>query len=144
MSRENQKPEMKFKRKSKTMFEKILYVLLLIGMIASVVFAVLDAGDVTFSMYCVICIIAGSLIGLADVFFSSEILLWIASLLYAAGFGFHLYAALPSISDLWNHVNFIGGNQSLAITFGSIFAVVMLALLASNFVIDREKKIIVE
>lgn len=140
MSRENQKSKLK----SKTLFEKVLYILLLIGMIASVVFAVLDAGDVTFSVYCVICIIAGSLIGLVDVFLSLEVLLWIASLLYAAGFGFHLYAALPSISDLWNHVNFIGGNQSLAITFGSIFAAIMLALLVSNFVIDREKKIIVE
>lgn len=140
MSRENQKSKLK----SKTLFEKVLYILLLIGMIASVVFAVLDAGDVTFSVYCVICIIAGSLIGLVDVFLSLEGLLWIASLLYAAGFGFHLYAALPSISDLWNHVNFIGGNQSLAITFGSIFAAIMLALLVSNFVIDREKKIIVE
>lgn len=130
--------------KKKSLLEKVLYILLLMGMVAGIVFAVLDAGDVTFSMYCVACIVAGSLVGLADAVFSRDILLWISSLLYVAGVGFHLYAALPSISDLWNHVNFIGGNQTLAIIFGSVFVAVMAVLLVSNFVIGRDGDSVVE
>lgn len=125
---------------SKSKFKKLIYAVLVAGLIAGVVFIVLDAGDVTFSIGCVICVIAGSMIGLMDFFLEREILLWISSLFYVAGFGFHLYAALPSLSDLWNHVNFIGGNQPVAIVFGSIFAVVMILLLISNFIIEGDRK----
>lgn len=129
--------DLKKRMRARSPFEKVIYASLIVGLVASVSFVVLDAGDVTFSAYCVACIAAGSLVGLADVFLSREALLWVSSLFYTAGVGFHLYAALPSISDLWNHVNFIGGNQTLAIVFGSIFVAVMAVLLVSNFVIER-------
>lgn len=120
------------------MFEKLLYVILAVGIIADAAFIAMDSGDITFSMGCFGCVLAGSIVGLLDLFVSLDLLLWLASILYVAGVGFHLYAALPSISDLWNHVNFIGGNQPLAIAFGSIFIVIMLFLLSANFVVERK------
>lgn len=86
------------------------------------------------------CVLAGSVIGLTDFFRSFDgIALWLASLLYLAAIAFHMSVTLPSLSDLWNGVNFIGGNQYLALAFGIIFAVIAIALVVFNFFGLRKK-----
>lgn len=42
---------------------------------------------------------------------------------YAAAFGLVLRVAVPSLSDVWNHVNFIGGNAALGMTFAGVYFV---------------------
>lgn len=34
-----------------------------------------------------------------------------------------LRVAVPSLSDVWNHVNFIGGNAFLGMTFAGVYLV---------------------
>ena len=48
-------------------------------------------------------------------------------------------ATLPSLSDLWNGVNFIGGNQYLATAFAVIFGVIAIALVVFNFFRSEKK-----
>ena len=47
---------------------------------------------------------------------------FVTAVLYSASFGFVLRVAIPSLSDVWNKVNFIGGNAAM----GAIFSVTYL------------------
>lgn len=131
------KPNNLFKSKSAAQY--IAYTALLIGLIADIVFLVLDFGDFTFTTGCFVCILLGSLVGLADFFLNNDLCLWVASFLYSAAVGFHLFKGLQSVSDLWNGVNFIGGNQTLAIGFGIIFIVLAITLIVLNFCNTKKK-----
>ena len=125
---------------SKRVFQLISYGLLLVGLVADIVFIAADYGDTTFTVGCFVCALVGSVIGLSDFFRSFDgIALWLASLLYLAAFAFHMSATLPSLSDLWNGVNFIGGNQYLAIAFAVIFGVIAIALVVFNFFRSEKK-----
>lgn len=119
----------------------ITYGILFAGIIADIIFVALDVNDKTFSIGCALCIFLGSIAGLVDFFVEIRgIFGWIASLAYAVAIGFHINVALPSVSDLWNNVDFIGGNQEVAITFGVMFIVFEIALLILNF-FEKDKNI---
>ena len=66
----------------------------------------------------------------------------VAPLLSAVCFGcalsWHLYIGLPTLSDIWNGVNFIGGNAQAVITFGVFFAVAAVFGVASCFMNQRK------
>ena len=117
------------------------YILLLAGLVADFVFIAVNGQDQTFTLGCFLCVLAGSVLGLLDFFLRCKgVFLWGASLLYIAACAFHLTVALPSISDLWNNVNFIGGNQEAAIVFGIIFLAIMLFLIVLNFFGDKQSR----
>ena len=62
------------------------------------------------------------------------------AVLYAAAFGFVLRVAIPSLSDVWNKVNFIGGNAVMGITFSCVYLVCALLAVWACFVgTDRKK-----
>lgn len=127
--------KLKEKLAAKSAAQYVAYAAALIGLIADIAFIIVDGSDQTFTMGCFICVLAGSVLALSDLFksFFGGIGLWISVFLYSAGFAFHLYEAIPSLSDLWNNVNFIGGNQQAAIVFGAIFLAVTVVLIAANF-----------
>lgn len=54
-----------------------------------------------------------------------------------SGFALTVNAALPSISDVWNGVNFIGGNATLGIIFSVTFFVAAVAGIISCFMKER-------
>lgn len=120
---------------SKSVLQYVAYAAALVGLVADIVFIVVDGSDQTFTMGCFVCVLLGSLVALSDLFksFFNGIALWFAVMLYSVGLAFHLYEALPSISDLWNNINFIGGNQQAAIIFGCIFLAVTVVLIVANF-----------
>lgn len=126
--------------KAKSAAQNIAYATLLVGLVADIIFIALDFGDFTFTIGCFVCILLGSLVGLADIFLDGGTCIWLASLLYSAAVGFHLYKGLQSVSDLWNGVNFIGGNQTMAIVFGIIFLVLAFTLIALNFFELKKKR----
>ena len=53
--------------------------------------------------------------------------------LYGAAFAFVLRAALPSLSDVWNHVNFIGGNAALGMTFTGVYLLAAITAAVAAF-----------
>lgn len=127
--------------KSKSCTQLITYGVLLAGIIADIVFIAIDINDKTFSISCALCILLGSIVGLTDLFVGFRgVFGWIASLAYAVAIALHINVALPSVSDLWNNVDFIGGNQEIAIIFGVIFIVFEIALLVLNF-LEKDKNI---
>lgn len=65
----------------------------------------------------------------------------VPSLLYSVSFGVILKACLPSISDIWNGVNFIGGNGELGIVFSALFGVVAILGIVTCF-LDMKKTIL--
>ena len=118
----------------------VFYAVLCLGLVADIVFIAVDFGDFTFHIGCFVCVLLGSIVGLVDIVFPyGNICLWASSLLYVVAFGFHMSVALASLSDLWNGINFIGGNQTVATAFLVIFGVLTLALIALNF-FDFKKK----
>lgn len=127
--------ENKKKTTSRSVIWYIAYAAALIGLVADILFIILDGSDQTFTIGCFVCVLIGSLLALSDFFkrILNGIALWLSAIIYSVGFGFHMYEALPSISDLWNNVNFIGGNQQAAIIFGIIFLAVNIILIIANF-----------
>lgn len=116
----------------------ITLVAAVIAVLGDVVFAIADRGDQTFSWATFFLILLGAIGGIAALFTDSEILSLLSSFCYAAGIGVHLVVGLPSVSDLWNHVNFIGGNGAFVILFGGIFLLSGLLSCVSNFL--KQKK----
>ena len=119
--------------KNASLIVKIAVISLLLTLVADIVFIIVDGKDMTFTLGCFIAVLIGSLIGIMEpALFHNKTCLLVSSLLFAIGIGFHVHKALPSISDLWNHVNFVGGNQMMAIIFGSIFLIEWVILLIAN------------
>ncbi len=95
-----------------------------IALISAVVYAIVDNGDaMTFSVPALVIMIVGALSFLLVAFFDFKFLSLIPCLLYIAGFCLCLQSTLPSLSDVWNHVNFIGGNGLVALAFTVCFGV---------------------
>ena len=120
--------------KSKSISQYIFYGVLIAALVTDVIFIAVDFGDITFTVGCFALIIIGCFLGFIDFFMELRgIFRWCASLAFIAAITFHLNAALPSLSDLWNHVNFIGGNQKAAILFGVLFLIYAVTLIVLNF-----------
>ncbi len=77
--------------------------------------------------------IVGALSFLLVAFFDFKFLTLIPCLLYIAGFCLSLQATLPSLSDVWNGVNFIGGNGLVSLPFTVCFGVSAILSIVSCF-----------
>lgn len=115
----------------------------LLALIVDILYVALDHADTarTFSW------VGFALILVA--FFSNALVIFtpflfvpiVPSLLYSVGFGVILKACLPSISDIWNGVNFIGGNGELGIVFSALFGVIAILGVVTCF-LDMKKTIL--
>lgn len=92
-----------------------------LAVVGSVCYILLDRKDITFSWYAVGFALAGAVSTVATCRFEKDFLLLITSGLYSVAFGFALRVAIPSLSDIWNHVNFIGGNALMGTVFSAVY-----------------------
>lgn len=92
-----------------------------VAVIGSVLYYLLDGGDKTFTWLGVGFALAGA-VSTALCFTRFDLAGFVTAVLYSASFGLVLRAAIPSLSDVWNKVNFIGGNAAM----GAIFSVTYL------------------
>ena len=104
----------------------LVCLLALVSWITVIVYIVMDRGDMTFSWLAAGLLIVGGVLGLLSEFTKFGALLLAGSLCTSAAFGEMLRVGLPSVSDIWNGVTFVGGNGRLALTFIVIFAVIAL------------------
>lgn len=104
-----------------------------LAVVGSVCYILLDRKDITFSWYAVGFALMGAISTLAVCRFDKEFLLLITSGLYSVAFGFALRVAIPSLSDIWNHVNFIGGNALMGSVFSGIYLVCALLSVIACF-----------
>ena len=86
-------------------------------LIADVVYIILDMGDITFSVWGFALILAGSVVGVASLFFTFQFMPLVASILFSCGTFMHLYTGIPSVPDIINDINFFGGNGWMCIIF---------------------------
>lgn len=105
-------------------------ILMLIG---DLLFIVTDYGDRTFSLTTFILILVGVLGEVLVIFTNFKFAPLIPSICYGVALSLHLYLGLPTLSDVMNGVNFIGGNPTAVIQFGIIFFLGTIAAIVSCF-----------
>lgn len=101
-----------------------------IAVIGSVMYYILDGNDKTFTWLGVIFAAAGA-VSTVLCFTRFRPASLISAALYSVSFGFVLRVAIPSLSDVWNKVNFIGGNALLGCIFSGVYLIcAVLAVIA--------------
>lgn len=108
-------------------------------LVANIVFILVDRGDRTFSWITAILILVGVL-GEALVIGKNPVFApLIPAICYGVALSMHLYLGLPTLSDVVNGVNFVGGNPTAVLAFGGIFLVGTVLALAASFMRQTEK-----
>lgn len=110
-------------------------------LIANIVFVATDVGDRTFSGLTLAMNLVGVAIWIAYVLLDLKLLDFmpiIGCACYGVALGQHLLLTLESLSDVWNGVNFVGGNAMLALGFAIVFAICMICSIAACFMRDRK------
>ncbi len=114
-----------------------LYLSLIAGaaaLLGAILYLALDGGDKTFTPIGFGLALAGAASTALVVFTRLKFAPFIPSALYAAAFGVVLRVAVPSLSDVWNKVNFIGGNAAMGMGFAGAFLLCAVLGAASCFV----------
>lgn len=92
-----------------------------VALLGCILYIILDGADKTFALSGLVLALTGSLSTALAVFTRLNFAPFLPTALYAAAFGAVLRAAVPSLSDVWNKVNFIGGNAAMGISFAGVF-----------------------
>lgn len=112
-----------------------------LAVIGAVIYAIVDFGDKSFSTAAFVIMLIGGLSFALVMFIDISALVLIPSVMYILGFAFALNAELPPLSDVWNGVNFVGGNAYVGLAFTIIFAVCAIAAIVSCFMNQRKKTV---
>ncbi len=91
------------------------------GAIAAIAYIATDIGDRTFSWLVVALVFVGAALFVGNLFIKFPLLPLLASFCFSAATAYSVYLMLPTLSDIWNNVNFIGGNPVQAVVFTSLF-----------------------
>lgn len=119
-----------------------LYLSLIAGaaaLLGAILYLILDGGDKTFTPVGFGLALAGAASTALVVFTRLKFAPFIPSALYAAAFGVVLRVAVPSLSDVWNKVNFIGGNAAMGMGFAGAFLLCAVLGAASCFVSGEQE-----
>lgn len=119
----------------------VYYFSLMLLFIADIAFFALNGKDQTFTIGCFIAVIAAFVFGIIGLITGFDCARWFTIVTLGIANAFHWYKGLPSLSDWWNGVNFIGGNQEAVIAFGSILVLVTVIAIIVNFTEERRPKI---
>ena len=104
----------------------------LIAVIGSALYILLDGADKTFTWFGFALALAGA-VSTAISFTRFKPAPFFPAALYAAAFGFVLRVAIPSLSDVWNKVNFIGGNAAMGMAFSGVYFVCAVLAVSACF-----------
>lgn len=104
-----------------------------LAVLSSILMLIIDFGDRTCSIGAFVTMLVGGICFVSVMFFDFKFLPLIPSLLFILGFYLELDAALPSLSDMWNGVTFIGGNGIMGLIFSVLFAISAIASIVSCF-----------
>lgn len=112
-----------------------------IAFVGAVLYVATDASDRTFSAAGFALMLVGAAVEIVVIFSDIKVAPLVSALLYIVGFALTVNAALPSISDVWNGVHFIGGNATLGIIFSVTFFISAAAGIVACFMNERAEKI---
>ena len=106
---------------------------------ADVVYIATNYGDKTFSMAVFILVLAAAVMAMAAFVLPFADLSIISCLLLAGAAGMQCYVSMPTISDIWNNVVFIGGDRLAAVLYLVLFSVCALIAAISLFLRQRKQ-----
>lgn len=104
------------------------------ALLGAVLYIVLDGTDKTFTFIGFALALAGAGSAALTVFTRLKFAAFVPTAFYAAAFGVVLRVAVPSLSDVWNKVNFIGGNAAMGMAFAGVFFLCAVLGVVSCFV----------
>ena len=110
-----------------------------IALIGAILFVAIDGDDRTFTATGFALMLAGAVVEAVVIFADLKIVPLISTGLYIGGFALTINAALPSLSDVWNGVTFIGGNATLGVIFSATFLICAVAGIVACFMNERRK-----
>lgn len=108
-------------------------------LIADIAFIIVNRGDKTFSWVTAGLILAGVLGEVLVVGKNPVFAPLIPAICYGVALSMHLYLGLPTLSDIVNGVNFVGGNSTAVLVFGGIFLFGTVLAVAASFMGQTEK-----
>jgi len=91
------------------------------ALIVTGVYFAVDLGDKTLSVPGMILALAGVVSTALVIFTRWKLAPLLPAALYSAAFALVLRVALPSLSDVWNKVNFIGGNAAVGMAAAAAY-----------------------
>ena len=98
-----------------------------------------STADGCFEVSIVLLLAAGIVLELVYFFIKFDVLPMAASVAFGVALGLMLYYALPTFSDIWNNVNFIGGNAEAYFIYLGILAFTFIVAVGPCFLIGKEK-----
>jgi hypothetical protein len=140
---ENTKKARKGKiRQRKTVVFYIGLLVALFAILSGLAYYFYDYGDKTFADLATIHMVVGGLLYIGLVGFTRfKFAPMVPAAMYIVGFAEALAATLPSLSDVWNGVNFIGGFAYMGLFFTIQFAVcAVLSIVGAFMNYNKPKK----
>lgn len=116
---------------------KFSLIVAIILIVVGILYVAIDSGDHTFSWLSFAMLLAGAATLLLGMFLPAAIRVYVPLLsaaLVAVAFGQQLLLSLETLSDVWNGVNFIGGNPVMGVMFSSLFLLSAIALVVRCFI----------
>lgn len=110
----------------------------------AIAFYAVDYGDRTFSWITCLLIFAGVIFEAAAVCTNYDAAPLLNAVCFGVALAYHLYIGLPTLSDILNGVNFIGGNADAVIIFSIVFFIGMAGSVAGCFMKQRKECISIE
>lgn len=126
----------KLKDEKGKLLERILTILMIA---ASILFIIIDRNDRTFSWITCILVLIGCIPALIQLKFRLYVLPFISAVCFGGALSYHLYLGLPTLSDIINGVNFIGGNPNAVIIFGIIFLIGTIGSVIRCFIFPKNE-----
>lgn len=107
-------------------------------LVGDALFLITDGSDRTFSFITFGLILAGVACQVLVVFFDWDVMPLLCAVCFGTALSYHLFLGLPTLSDVVNGVNYIGGNPTAVVVFGGIFAAGTLLTLCASFMNQRK------
>ena len=109
-----------------------LLIAAMVAIVGSVLYYLLDGSDKTFTWLGVVFALVGA-ISTMLCFTKFKMASFATTTAYCAAFGLVLRVAVPSLSDVWNKVNFVGGNAVLGCLFAGVYLLCAVLAVAACF-----------
>lgn len=109
------------------------------GLVFSLIYLISNSSDKTYSLVSFITALIGSILLIAAPFFSYWFLKFkylVIAALFSVSEAFQLTVSLPTLSDVWNGVNFVGGNVNAAILYMAVFGALMVYSIIMTYLKD--------
>lgn len=124
--------------KNRTVGYWIGFAAAVISLVSGILYVAVDGSDRTFSTFSCVFAIVGGILFVAVAFTDFKFAPILPGICYIAAFAKTFLVTLPSLSDVWNGVVFIGGNAYLGLAFTICFFVSAVLCILSNFM--KQKK----